>query len=69
MDLTPWILKDDWESWIIYMLNAVANTSQWTCNKIKNIICLMEETVAYVKNKQPKIFKGISRTTFCTTLL
>ena len=38
------------------MLNAVANTSQWTCNKIKNIVGLMEETVAYVKNKQPKIY-------------
>jgi len=49
-------LKDDWESWIIYMLNAVANTSQWTCNKIKSIIGLMEETVEYVKNKQPKIY-------------
>ncbi len=49
-------LKDDWESWIIYMLNAVANTSQWTCNRIKNIVGLMEETVGYVKNKQPKIY-------------
>lgn len=49
-------LKDDWESWIIYMLNAVANTSQWTCNKIKNIVGLMEETVDYVKTKQPKIY-------------
>ncbi|NDH09159.1 MAG: Fic family protein [Gammaproteobacteria bacterium] len=49
-------LKDDWESWIIYILNAVATTSQWTCNKIKNILSLMEETVAYVKNKQPKIY-------------
>ncbi len=31
-------LKDDWESWIIYMLNAVANTSQWTCNKIDKLL-------------------------------
>lgn len=49
-------LKEDWESWIIYMLKAVASTSQWTCNKIKSIITLMEETIAYVKNKLPKIY-------------
>lgn len=49
-------LKHDWESWIVYMLNAVESTSQWTCNKIVMIIELMEETVAYVKNNLPKIY-------------
>ncbi|KTD01564.1 Filamentation induced by cAMP protein Fic [Legionella geestiana] len=49
-------LNSDWESWIIFMLNAVANTSQWTCNKITSIVGLMEETIDYVKTKQPKIY-------------
>lgn len=49
-------LKKDWESWLIYMLDAVANTSQWTCNKIKIIVDLLEETTEHVKNKLPKIY-------------
>lgn len=49
-------LKDDWEPWILYMLKAVENTSNWTSNKIKNIINLMDETVAHVKTHQPKIY-------------
>lgn len=49
-------VKNDWESWIIYMLEAVTYTSQWTSNKIKNIVNLMDETILTVKNKQPKIY-------------
>lgn len=49
-------VEGNWEPWIIYMLNAIANTSQWTCDKIKNIITLMEETIEFVKNKIPKIY-------------
>jgi Fic family protein len=49
-------LKDDWESWIIYMLDAVENTAKWTCDKIKVIIELMEETIEHVKSKLPKIY-------------
>jgi len=49
-------IEGDWESWIIYMLDAVANTSQWICDKIKNIVTLMEETIEFVKNNIPKIY-------------
>lgn len=49
-------LKEEWEPWIIYMLNAVENTSQWTCDKIKIIIQLMDEAREYVKNRLPKIY-------------
>lgn len=49
-------VEGDWESWIIYMLDAVASTSQWTCDRIKNIVTLMEETIEFVRNKIPKIY-------------
>jgi Fic family protein len=49
-------LLEDWETWIIYMLNAIEETSKWTSQKIKTIITLMEETRIYVKNNLPKIY-------------
>ena len=49
-------LLEDWETWIIYILNAIEETSKWTSEKIKTIITLMEETRIYVKNNLPKIY-------------
>jgi len=49
-------LSEDWETWIIYILNAIEETSKWTSEKIKTIITLMEETRIYVKNNLPKIY-------------
>lgn len=49
-------LLEEWEIWIIYMLNAIEETSKWTTQKIKSIIHLTEETRRYVKNKLPKIY-------------
>ena len=49
-------LSEDWETWIIYMLNAIEETSKWTSQKIKTIITLMEETRIHVKNNLPKIY-------------
>ncbi|MCF6764203.1 Fic family protein [Thiotrichales bacterium 19S3-7] len=49
-------LEKDWEAWIIYMLDAVENTSVWTCRKIKAIVGLMEETINNVKAKLPKVY-------------
>jgi len=49
-------LSEDWETWIIYMLNAIEETSKWTSQKIKTIVTLMEETRIYVKNNLPKIY-------------
>ena len=36
--------KDDWESWICFMLEAVENTAIFTIDLIKNIRILLEET-------------------------
>ncbi|WP_119344992.1 cell filamentation protein Fic [Facilibium subflavum] len=38
------------------MLDAVENTSVWTCRKIKAIVGLMEETINNVKAKLPKVY-------------
>ncbi|RLU00090.1 MAG: Fic family protein [Ketobacter sp.] len=46
----------DWKPWILYMLSAVAETSQWTNAKIAAIRNLMAMTEAYVKTALPKIY-------------
>lgn len=46
----------DWESWILFMLEAVENTSRWTIDKISVVRALMAETTAYVREKLPKIY-------------
>jgi Fic family protein len=45
----------EWERWIIYMLNAVETTSQWTTNKIGSIRRLQLATNDYVRTQLPKI--------------
>lgn len=49
-------IMEDWEPWVIYMLDAVENTAQWTCSKIKLIMELMDKTIEHVKSKLPKIY-------------
>lgn len=46
----------DWESWILFMLEAVENASQWTTNKISVVRALIAETKEYVREKLPKIY-------------
>ncbi|ATF95380.1 Fic/DOC family [Cedecea neteri] len=48
--------EGDWESWILFMLEAIANTSRWTTDKIAIVRSLMAETVEYVREKLPKIY-------------
>lgn len=51
------VTKDqDWESWIIFMLKAVEDTSCWTTKKIGAIRDLAEHTSLYVRHKLPKIY-------------
>jgi len=45
-----------WEPWLLYMLEAVAKTAAWTCEKIKGILRLMKETRIYMQNELPKIY-------------
>lgn len=48
--------EGDWESWILFMLEAVENTSRRTTDKIAVVRALMAETTEYVREKLPKIY-------------
>lgn len=45
-----------WEPWLLYMLQAVEDTAQWTTAKIAAIRSLAEITTTYVKARLPKIY-------------
>ena len=45
-----------WEDWILYMLQAVAQTSIWTTEKIKAIQRLQAQATEYMKAHAPKIY-------------
>ena len=48
--------KGNWEPWILFMLQAVEETAQWTTQKIGAIRKLSEQTAQFVKAKLPKIY-------------
>lgn len=45
-----------WEAWIMYMLTAVKQTAQWTSEKIRGILQLMQATRSYFKANLPTIY-------------
>jgi Fic family protein len=45
-----------WESWILYVLKAIEETSNWTKQKIAAIRQLLTHTTEYVREKQRKIY-------------
>ena len=45
-----------WEEWILYMLNAVAETAQWTTAKIKAIRQLLDSTAETIRRDAAKIY-------------
>ncbi|VAV97809.1 Fic family protein MloA [hydrothermal vent metagenome] len=51
-------LKGEWTNWIIFMLNAVEETSRWTSGKINAILKLMGATRAFIRAKEPKIYSS-----------
>lgn len=48
--------RGDWEAWIVFMLEAVENTSRWTTDKISVVRELIAGTTEYVREKLPKIY-------------
>lgn len=48
--------KDAWEPWIVYMLDAVAETALWTTNKIAAIRALMAHTIEHIQSHLPTIY-------------
>jgi len=45
--------EEDWESWILFMLEAIENTAGETTSKIEAINNLLEETIEKAKAKLP----------------
>ncbi len=45
-----------WEPWLLFMLQAVAETSKWTNGKIAAIRALAEHTTEHVRTRLPKIY-------------
>lgn len=48
--------EGNWRQWILYVLEAVAETAAWTTDKIKAVQDLLADTCDYVHRKQPKIY-------------
>ena len=48
--------NNKWEEWIIYMLEGVRETSEYTSKKISDINDAMRETKNIIRNKEPKIY-------------
>jgi Fic family protein len=47
--------QQQWEPWILYILNGVEETSAWTTQKIRAIRALMDETTRYMRAVAPKM--------------
>lgn len=48
--------KQNWEDWLVFMLQGVEQTSRWTCEKIAAIRSLMEQTAKTIREQLPKIY-------------
>ena len=49
-------INNKWEKWILYMLDAVEQTANWTHKKIIAIRDLMDHTADYVRDQLPSIY-------------
>ena len=48
--------NQNWQPWIIYMLEAVEQTAKWTTEKIAAVRKLIEHSTAYIREQLPKIY-------------
>ena len=48
--------RQDWEAWILFFLEAVRTTAEWTTAKIRAIRELLDETGAGIRQRMPKIY-------------
>lgn len=48
--------NEAWEPWILFMLEAVTETAQWTTGKIAAVRKLMDQAVDHIKSRLPKIY-------------
>lgn len=45
-----------WESWLLYMLDAVRDTSLWTTSRINAIRALLDASAQAIRDRAPKIY-------------
>jgi Fic family protein len=50
-------VEQDWNAWVLFMLDAVEVTAQWTREKILAVRSLMEQTVRHVREAAPKTYR------------
>lgn len=48
----------DWESWVLFMLDGILATSQWTTEKVASIKSLIDHTKEHVRDRLPKIYSS-----------
>ena len=48
--------RQDWEAWILFILEAVRATAEWTTAKIRAIRELLDETAGAIREGLPKIY-------------
>ena len=48
--------EDEWEPWLLFMLEGVEETATWTTEKIGAIRRLADHTAEYVRHQEPKIY-------------
>ena len=48
--------RQDWEAWILFILEAVRTTADWTTSRIHSIRDLLDQTAANMRRKMPKIY-------------
>ena len=48
--------RQEWEAWILFMLEAVTATANWTTRKIVIVRDLIKTTADYVRESLPKIY-------------
>lgn len=46
----------DWEAWLLYLIEGVEQTANWTRSKIEAIRILFEHTSEFVRTHRPKIY-------------
>ena len=49
-------INQDWEAWILFVLDAVRDTARWTQEKIYAIRELLDHTATDIRHKMPKIY-------------
>ncbi len=48
--------RQNWEAWILFVLEAVRVTAEWTTAKINAIRELLDETAAAIRQRTPRIY-------------